>query len=256
MSSGDDTCYLGQSELRSSFPRGKGKELLARARARTRGWFVDPSLPQSSPVCRCLTAGIRAVKFPLMIANRTQTPPLSIPLQREISVSEEIAQTNTTLGWTDRRIDNYVVEPAAFVGLAGAACRLPGVDPDMWFIQRQDDLSARVTLQAQVACMGCPVKAACLRLGLDNDKDSLNAGVGRIGVWGGWSPAMRSHPEAKKAMPTPSLWRHVYSSLSVGNWPGAYHSTQSRPLAVSTVRDVVKAVVRTLNPLPGGVAGR
>jgi hypothetical protein len=191
-----------------------------------------------------------------MIANRTQTPSLSIPLQREISVTEEIAQTNTTHGWTDRRIDNYVVAPAAFVGLAGAACRLPGVDPDMWFSREHDDLNARVTLQAQVACLGCPVKKACLRLGLDNDTDSLNAGAGRIGVWGGWSPAMRSHPQGKKAMPTPSLWRHVNDALSVGNWPGPYHSRELRPLAVSTVRDVVKAVVRTLNPLPGDVSGR
>jgi WhiB family redox-sensing transcriptional regulator len=53
-----------------------------------------------------------------------------------------------------------------------AACRAPGIDPELFFVDQHDP-----ALEAKAICAGCPVRLQCLDY-------ALTAGE-RHGIWGG-----------------------------------------------------------------------
>jgi hypothetical protein len=71
-------------------------------------------------------------------------------------------------------------DPDKFASWKESAACATSPTPDLWF----DDLEA-----ARVVCKGCPVQADCLAEATALEE----AGVLLWGVWGGLSPAQRSH---------------------------------------------------------------
>ncbi len=64
-----------------------------------------------------------------------------------------------------------------------AACREPGVDPELFFPLGETGPSAREVAAAKAVCARCPVAAQCL--------DSAMQAGEPAGIWGGTTPAER-----------------------------------------------------------------
>lgn len=64
-----------------------------------------------------------------------------------------------------------------------AACREPGVDPELFFPVSESGPAAGQVAAAKAVCAGCPVAGDCLGW-------ALRAGEA-TGIWGGTTPAER-----------------------------------------------------------------
>lgn len=75
-------------------------------------------------------------------------------------------------------------EPARTHWTARAACRAPGVDPELFFPVGDAGPGLAQAAAAKRICAGCPVRACCL---------DWAVGAGEPdGIWGGTTPAERS----------------------------------------------------------------
>jgi hypothetical protein len=65
-------------------------------------------------------------------------------------------------------------------GFEDAACRAPGVDPEVFFPPNEDQrtpLSVRDVEAAKAVCRRCPVAAACLAAAFDLDEPGFAVGI-------------------------------------------------------------------------------
>lgn len=72
---------------------------------------------------------------------------------------------------------------------AGAACREPGIDPEMFFPERGAHPS--LVEQARAVCDRCPIRQRCGEYAMELESRPGYRSM-RFGVWGGLSPKQRA----------------------------------------------------------------
>ena len=80
------------------------------------------------------------------------------------------------------RTGRKTARPAIGYWTQRAACRAPGVDPDLFFPASDTPPPAQVSAARKI-CSRCPVKARCLQWALQTGEPA--------GIWAGTTPAER-----------------------------------------------------------------
>lgn len=80
------------------------------------------------------------------------------------------------------RTDRKTARPAIGHWTDRAACRAPGVDPELFFPPTDTPPAAQLSAARQI-CGSCPVRAECLRWALRTGEPA--------GIWAGTTPAER-----------------------------------------------------------------
>lgn len=76
------------------------------------------------------------------------------------------------------------------VGWALAACRRPGVDPELFFVEKnKGQRGIDQSKAAKAVCADCPARAACLAFALESNEEH--------GIWGGMTRREREALMAK-----------------------------------------------------------